>query len=84
MADLKAVYAAVDESAALDALDLFGEMGQKNTRRSLSPGGRIGPTLSTYLAPQEVRRLIHTTNTIEDFNRQLRKVTKGKIGILHG
>ena len=28
--------------------------------------------------PQEVRRLIYTTNTIEDFNRQLRKVTKAK------
>ena len=28
--------------------------------------------------PQEVRRLIYTTNTIEGFNRQLRKVTKSK------
>ena len=28
--------------------------------------------------PQEVRRLIHTTNTIEGFNRQLRKITKSK------
>lgn len=27
---------------------------------------------------QEVRRLIYTTNTIEGFNRQLRKVTKSK------
>ena len=44
MADLKAVYAAVDEAAALDALDLFAEKWDKNTRRSPSPGGRIGPT----------------------------------------
>ena len=28
--------------------------------------------------PQEVRRLIYTTNVIESFNRQLRKVTKAK------
>ena len=28
--------------------------------------------------PQEVRRLIYTTNAIEGFNRQLRKVTKSK------
>ena len=28
--------------------------------------------------PQEVRRLIYTTNAIEGFNRQLRKVTKAK------
>ena len=35
--------------------------------------------LSTYFKyPQEVRTLIYTTNTIEGFNRQLRKVTKNK------
>lgn len=35
--------------------------------------------LSTYFKfPQELRRLIYTTNTIEGFNRQLRKVTKSK------
>ena len=28
--------------------------------------------------PQEIRRLIYTTNTIEGFTRQLRKVTKSK------
>ena len=36
-------------------------------------------SISTYFKyPQEVRRLIYTTNTIEGFNRQLRKVTKAK------
>ena len=35
-----------------------------------------GTVLDKYL--QEVRRLIYTTNTIEGFNRQLRKVTKAK------
>ena len=35
--------------------------------------------LSTYFKyPEAVRRLIYTTNTIEGFNRQLRKVTKSK------
>lgn len=35
--------------------------------------------LSTYFSygPQ-IRRLIYTTNTLEGFNRQLRKVTKNK------
>jgi transposase-like protein len=28
--------------------------------------------------PKEIRRLIYTTNAIESFNRQLRKVTKSK------
>ena len=37
------------------------------------------PNLSTYFKyPQQVRRLIYTTNAIEGFNRQLRKVTKTK------
>lgn len=44
MADLKAVYAAVDESAALDALDAFAEKWDRNIRRLLSHGGRIGRT----------------------------------------
>ena len=36
-------------------------------------------TLSTYFKyPEAVRRLIYTTNAIEGFNRQLRKVTKSK------
>ena len=35
--------------------------------------------LSTYFKyPQEIRTLIYTTNTVEGFNRQLRKVTKSK------
>ena len=34
---------------------------------------------STYFKySQEIRRLIYTTNTIEGFNRQLRKVTEAK------
>ena len=28
--------------------------------------------------PEEIRRIIYTTNAIENFNRQLRKVTKTK------
>ena len=31
-----------------------------------------------FLYPQELRRLIYTTNATEGFNRQLRKVTKAK------
>lgn len=36
-------------------------------------------TLATYFKyPEEVRRLIYTTNTVEGFNRQLRKLTKSR------
>lgn len=79
MADLKAVYAAVDESAALDALDAFVEKWDKEYPKIAQSWRENWPNLSTYFKyPQEVRRLIYTTNAIEGFNRQLRKVTKAK------
>ena len=79
MADLKAVYAAVDEDVALMALDTFSEHWDKKYP-TISQSWRANwANLSTYFKfPQELRRLIYTTNAIEGFNRQLRKVTKAK------
>ena len=79
MADLKAVYAAVDEPAALEALEVFAQRWDKKYPKISASWQDNWPNLSTYFKfPQEVRRLIYTTNTIEGFNRQLRKVTKPK------
>lgn len=79
MADLKAVYAAVDEASALDALDIFAETWDKKYPKISKSWRENWVNLSTYFKyPVEVRRLIYTTNTIEGFNRQLRKVTKSK------
>lgn len=79
MADLKAVYAAVDEAAALSALDTFAEHWDRKYPRIAQSWRANWVNLSTYFKyPQEIRRLIYTTNTIEGFNRQLRKVTKSK------
>ena len=79
MADLKAIYAAVDEASALAALDAFAEKWDKKYPKLARSWRDNWPNLSTYFKyPQEVRRLIYTTNTIEGFNRQLRKVTKSK------
>ncbi len=79
MADLKAVYAAVDEASALDALDAFAARWDKKYPRISRSWRENWANLSTYFKyPQEVRRLIYTTNAIEGFNRQLRKVTKSK------
>jgi transposase-like protein len=79
MADLKAVYSAVDEPAALEALDTFAGKWDKKYPKIAASWQDNWPNLSTYFKfPQEIRRLIYTTNAIEGFNRQLRKVTKAK------
>ena len=79
MTDLKAVYAAVDEPSALTALDTFSERWDQKYPKISQSWRENWANLSTYFKyPQEVRRLIYTTNTIEGFNRQLRKVTKSK------
>ena len=70
---------AVDEQAALDALDTFGEHWDRKYPKISRSWRDNWANLSTYFKyPQEVRRLIYTTNAIEGFNRQLRKVTKAK------
>ena len=79
MADLKKVYAAIDEQTALSELENFDEKwGNKYPKIAISWREKWA-NLSTYFKyPQEVRTLIYTTNAIEGFNRQLRKVTKNK------
>ena len=79
MSDLKTVYAAVNEQAALDALETFAQNWDNKYPKIAKSWRENRANLSTYFKyPQEVRRLIYTTNTIEGFNRQLRKVTKSK------
>jgi putative transposase len=79
MADLKRVYAAVDEETALYELEVFEEKWDSKYPKIAQSWKANWPKLSTYFKyPQEVRTLIYTTNAIEGFNRQLRKVTKSK------
>ena len=79
MADLKKVYGAVDEETALYELENFAaKWDAKYPKISVSWRAHWAE-LSTYFKyPQSVRTLIYTTNAIENFNRQLRKVTKSK------
>ena len=80
MADLKSVYAAVDEKSALYELDNFEEKWGRKYPKIAESWRTNWPQLSTYFKyPEEVRTLIYTTNAIEGFNRQLRKVTKSKV-----
>ena len=79
MADLKRVYAAVDEETALYELEAFGEKWNAKYPKIAQSWEANWSKLSTYFKyPQEVRTLIYTTNAIEGVNRQLRKVTKSK------
>jgi transposase-like protein len=79
MADLKKVYTAINEESALAALNDFDEIwGEKYAKITISWRNHWAE-LSTYFKyPEQVRKLIYTTNTIEGYNRQLRKVTKNK------
>lgn len=79
MNDLKAVYKAPSEESALLNLEIFDEnWGKKYPKIAISWKANW-TKLSTYLKyPPEIRTVIYTTNAIEGYNRQLRKVTKNK------
>ena len=79
MADLKKVYKADTEELAAAALDDLEETWGEKYPASIASWRNNWPQLSTYFKyPSEIRKLIYTTNSIENFNRQLRKVTKSK------
>lgn len=78
MRDLKRVYGAESE-----------EIAMQNLERMMDDWKKYGVVLESWLDKWEnlstyfsygyqIRRLIYTTNTVEGFNRQLRKVTKSK------
>ena len=79
MADLKPVYKADTlEQAGLRMDDLEAKWGKKY-EKVIESWRNNWPKLTSYFrydAP--IRRLIYTTNTIEGFHRQVRKVTKTK------
>lgn len=79
MKDLKTVYKAPSEEIALIQLDEFEEKWANKYPTCVDSWRRNWAELSTYFKyPQEMRTLIYTTNAMENFNRQLRKVTKNK------
>ena len=77
--DLKAIYQAPSEDSALSGLEELEEKWGKKYPSSVSSWRNNWPQLSTFLKyPEEIRKIIYTTNSIENFNRGLRKVTKVK------
>ena len=77
--DLKPIYTAVDADAAQAALEAFdhkwGSRFPVITQAWLNAWEHVTPFLAF---PDEVRRVIYTTNAIEALNRQLRKAIKTK------
>lgn len=79
MADLKLVYRADNEEAAADELEKLREKWNKKYPMVIGSWQNNWAKLTTYFKyPAGIRKLIYTTNTIEGYHRQIRKVTKNK------
>lgn len=79
MADLKLVYGAPSLDDAEYQLEELREKWSKKYPQILKSWDDNWTELSTYFKyPDEVRRIIYTTNAVEGFHRMLRKFTKNK------
>lgn len=79
MKELKQVYQAPTKEAALHQLDKLEENWGKTYPLVIRSWRNNWERLSTYFKyPQEIRRIIYTTNIVEGLHRQFRKVTKSK------
>lgn len=79
MKDLKMVYQAANKSQAEDGLIKLEGIWGKKYPVVIKSWNNNWDKLSTYFQyDQHVRRLIYTTNAVEGFHRQVRKVTKTK------
>src|SRR5690625_3399789 len=79
MNDLKRVYRAVSKEVAEDELLLLEEKWGKKYPVVIESWNNNWEALSEYFKyTHPIRKLIYTTNPIEAYNRQIRKVTKTK------
>ena len=79
VADLKTVYqAATREKAEANLLQLEQNWGSKYGAAIRSWQNNWDDLATFFEFPKEIRRLIYTTNTVEGYHRQLRKVIKNK------
>jgi transposase-like protein len=79
MDDLRTVYQAVNKQVAAGNLEAMQNKWGKKYAAVFSSWQNNWERLSTYFDyPEEIRRVMYTTNIIEGFHRQVRKVTKTK------
>ena len=79
LSDLKAVYQAPTEDLALKNLDELDKKWGKNYAYMIKSWKDDWSELSVYFQySHEFRKIMYTTNMIESFHSQLRKITKTK------
>ena len=77
--DLRGVYGADTEDAALAALTEIEATWSKSNPMAITPWRTNWERVRPFFAfPLEVRRILYTTNAIESLNFQLRKIIKSK------
>lgn len=79
VADLKTVYQAATQEEALSNLSRLEQTWSGKYGAAVRSWQNNWDDLATFFEfPKEIRRLIYTTNTVEGYHRQLRKVIKNK------
>ncbi len=79
MKDLKEVYKASTEEQARCQLDKLDEKWGQKYALVVNSWKNNWARLSTYFKyPEEIRRIIYTTNIVKGLHRQFRKITKTK------
>jgi putative transposase len=79
VADLKTVYQAATREEAEANLQKLEQTWKNKYAAAVRSWQNNWDDLATFFEfPKEIRRLIYTTNTVEGYHRQLRKVTKNK------
>ena len=77
--DLKKIYGSANEEEALDQLEAFGEIWDSKYPMIRKSWENHWNDLKEFFSyPEEIRKLIYTTNAIESLNYTLRKVTKNR------
>jgi transposase-like protein len=77
--DMKFIYKAPTEESALKYLDEFEAKWGKEYPLALRVWARDWDRISTmFRFTDEIRKLVYTTNAVENVHRQFRKVTKSK------
>lgn len=78
-ADLKKIYGAVNLEDAEYAKEEFREKWDKKYPSIIKSWDKNWSELTTFFEyPQEIRKIIYTTNAVESYHRMVRKFTKSK------